>query len=69
MKIMHKNQSPKNCKTMKYRCIDLQIEWQYISRKVSVFGVILVRIFPYSARIQENTDQKNFEYEHYAVKF
>ena len=30
--------------------------------KVSVFGVILVRIFPYSVQMWENTDQNNSEY-------
>ena len=27
-----------------------------------VLGVILVRIFPYSVRMWENTDQNNFKY-------
>ena len=34
------------------------------AKKVSVFGVFL-RIFPYSVRMRENTDQKNSEYEHF----
>ena len=33
--------------------------------KVSAFGVILVRIFPYSVRMRENADQNNSEYEHF----
>ena len=33
--------------------------------KVSVFGVFLVRIFPYSVQMCENTDQKNSEYGHF----
>ena len=43
--------------------------------KVAVFGVILVRILPhsdciesispYSVRMRENTDQNNYEYEHF----
>ena len=32
---------------------------------MSVFGVILVRILPYSVRMRENTDQNNFEYENF----
>ena len=39
-------------------------------REVSVFGVILVRIFPHSGfafRIRENTDQKNSEYGHFLL--
>ena len=39
--------------------------------KVSVFGVILVRIFPsissHSVQMQENMDQGNSEYEHFYV--
>ena len=42
------------------------------AQKVSVLGVILVRIFPhldwmreYSVRIRENTDQNNSEYGHF----
>ena len=46
-------------------------------RKVSVFGVILVRIFsvffhirisPYSVRMWENADQNNSEYGHFLCK-
>ena len=33
--------------------------------KVSIFGFILVRISPYSVRMQENADQNNSEYEHF----
>ena len=33
--------------------------------KMSVFGVILVRIFPYSARMRENTGRNNSEYGHF----
>ena len=49
-----------------------------LRKKVSVFGVFLVRIFPqstkygeiriispYSVQMQENTDQKNSEHEHF----
>ena len=32
--------------------------------QVSVFGVFLVRIFPYSARMPENADHKNSKYGH-----
>ena len=32
---------------------------------MSVFGVILVRIFPYSVRMRKNTDQNNSEYGHF----
>ena len=52
--------------------------FQYTSWKVSVFGVILVRIFPhsdwiqrdtlyhsYSVRMRENADQNNSEYGHF----
>ena len=31
---------------------------------MSVFGVILVRIFPHSVRMRENTNQNNSEYGH-----
>ena len=31
--------------------------------KVSIFGVFLVRILPYSVRMRKNEDQKNSEYE------
>ena len=34
--------------------------------KVSVFGAILVRIFPYSVQMWENTDQNNSEYAHFS---
>ena len=34
--------------------------------KVSVFGVFLVRIFPHSVRMQENTNQENSEYRHFS---
>ena len=34
--------------------------------KVSVFGVILVRIFPHSDWIRENTDQNISEYGHFS---
>ena len=30
-----------------------------------VFGVILVRIFPYSVQMWENADQNNSEYGHF----
>ena len=32
---------------------------------MSVFGVILVRIFPYSAWMRENTGRNNSEYGHF----
>ena len=35
------------------------------AKKSAVFGVILVRIFPYSDWIQENADQNNSEYGHF----
>ena len=34
--------------------------------KVSVLGAILVRIFSYSVRMRENTDQNNSEYGHFS---
>ena len=34
--------------------------------KVSVFGVILVRIFPYSVQMRKNVDQNNSEYGHFS---
>ena len=34
--------------------------------KVSIFAVFLVRIFPHSDLIRENTDQKNSEYGHFS---
>ena len=34
--------------------------------KVSVFGDFLVRIFQYSVRMEENTDQKNSEQGHFS---
>ena len=40
-------------------------EEKTLSKKMYVFRVILVRIlriYPHSVRMQENTDQKNFEY-------
>ena len=33
--------------------------------KVSVFGAILVRIFPHSAQMRENADQNNSKYGHF----
>ena len=36
-----------------------------IAWKVSVFGVILVSIFPYSVRMRENADHDNSEYGHF----
>ena len=33
---------------------------------MSVFGVILVHIFPYSVRMRENADQTNSEYGHFS---
>ena len=40
----------------------------YTAWKVSVFGVILVRIFShlYSVRMRENTDQANSKYKHFS---
>ena len=35
--------------------------------KVSVFGVILVRIFPHLDWIRENADQNNFDYGHFFI--
>ena len=35
--------------------------------KVSVFGVILARIFPYSVRVRENVGQNNSEYWHFLL--
>ena len=32
---------------------------------VSIFGVILVRIFSYSVRMPQNTEQNNSEYKHF----
>ena len=32
---------------------------------MSKYGVFLVRIFPYSVQIQENTDQKSSVFEHF----
>ena len=40
--------------------LELAIAW-----KVSIFGVILVRISLYSVRIPENADQNNSEYGHF----
>ena len=37
----------------------------HIAWKVSLFGVILVRIFPHSQWIRENADQNNSEYKHF----
>ena len=34
---------------------------------MSVFGVILVRIFLYSVRMRENADQNNPEYGHFLL--
>ena len=36
--------------------------------KMPVFGVILIRIFPYLARMRENTDQNNSEYGNHFTK-
>ena len=55
-------------------------EVTFIAEKVSVFGVILVRIFPhsdwirrdmeylspYSVRMRENADQNNSKYGHFS---
>ena len=58
-------------------CRKIQINLKDIAEiitawKVSIFGVILVHVFPYtlrispySVRIRENTDQKNSEYGHF----
>ena len=50
---------------------------RFSSWKASVFGVFLVRIFPHLTwirrdtkyQMQENTDQKNFEYGHFSRSF
>ena len=54
-----------------YKNLDKHTAW-----KVSVLGVFLVwifprldwilRIFPYSVQVRENTDQKNFKYGHFS---
>ena len=37
-----------------------------LPEKESVFGVFLVRIFPHSDWIWENTNHKNYEYGHFS---
>ena len=37
------------------------------NKKVSVIEVILVRIFPYSVQMRENTDQNNSEHGHFSL--
>ena len=34
---------------------------------MSVFGVILVRVFPYSVRMPKNTDKNNSKYEYFSL--
>ena len=33
---------------------------------MSIFGVFLIHVFPYSVRMRENMDQKNSEYRHFS---
>ena len=42
-----------------------QLQWFSTVWKVSVFGVILVRISPYSVRMRENVNPNNSEYGHF----
>ena len=43
----------------------VKIVGTYTTWKVSLFGVIVVRISPYSVRMRENTDQNNSAYGHF----
>ena len=56
--------------------IEVSVLKRFATLKVSIFGVILVRIFlhldhstlrisPYSVEMRENTDQNNFKYGHF----
>ena len=42
-----------------FKIDDMDVNKIFTVRKVSKYGVFLVRIFPYSFQIRENTDQKN----------
>ena len=51
-------------KSLHYYCRN---NWkQHTAWKMSLFGVILVRVFPYSFQMRENTDQKNSEYGYFS---
>ena len=47
------------------KCSYLGFFWSFISRIQTEYGEML-RISPYSVRMQENTDQKNSEYGHFS---
>ena len=56
---------PQNFHTRKLGKIKYFSQWR-TAWEVSVFGVILVRIFPHSDWARENADQNNSEYEHFS---
>ena len=56
---------PHNFETRKLGKIKYFSQWR-TAWEVSVFGVILVRIFPHSDWIRENADQNNSEYGHFS---
>ena len=47
------------------KCLYSEFFWSVFSRIQTEYGEVL-RICPYSVRMQENTDQKNSEYGHYS---
>ena len=46
-------------------CLYSEFFWSLISLIRTEYGEILL-LSPYSVRMRENTDQKNFEYEHFS---
>ena len=50
--------------TLRKNCAYLKLFWFIFSRIRTEYGKIL-RISPYSVRLQENTDQNNSEYGHF----
>ena len=53
-------------KNEKWPWLRIYLVKSYGVLKVFIFRVILVRIFPYSVRMRENTDQSNSKYGHFS---
>ena len=51
--------------TLRKKCPYSELFWSAFSRIRTEYGEIL-RISPYSVRMQENTDQNNSEYGHFS---
>ena len=51
--------------SLRKKCMYSELFWSVFPRIQHEYGEIL-RISPYSVRIQENMDQNNFEYGHFS---